>query len=142
LAPAQRWSKPPTAFPTGRLAEAITMRRLETPEYQFALSEEPRIRELFERAVREPRGSPDVPRHVQALHDCICSFVRRAKSDGRHVETVIVALKDIMGVPDRPNRVFREEEDTPTNVLLVRRVVRWCITEYYGSGDDVPLRDG
>jgi hypothetical protein len=117
------------------------MRRLETPEYQFALSEEPRIRELFERAAREPRGSPDVSQHVQALHDGICSFVRRAKSEGRQVETVIVALKDIMGVPDRPNRSFREEEDTPTNVLLVRRVVRWCIREYYGPGDDVSLRD-
>jgi hypothetical protein len=46
-----------------------------------------------------------------------------------------------MGVPDRPNRIFREEEDTPPNVLLVRRVVRWCITEYYGGGDDAPLRD-
>ena len=60
----------------------------------------------------------------------------------RNVETVIIALKAIMGVPDRPNRVFREEEDTPPNVLVMRRVVNWCITEYYGSGDDVPLRDG
>jgi hypothetical protein len=140
LAPARRCNEPPTAFPTGRLAEAITMRRLETPEYQFALSEEPRLRELFERAAREPRGSPDV--HVRALRDGVCSFVRRARSEGRHVETVIIALKAIMGVPDRPNRVFREEEDTPPNVLLVRRVVRWCITEYYGAGDDVRLTDG
>jgi hypothetical protein len=117
------------------------MRRLETPEYQFALSEEPRLRELFERAAREPRGSPDVQEHVRALREGVCSFVRHAKSEGRHVETVIIALKAIMGVPDRPNRVFREEEDTPQNVLLVRRVVRWCITEYYGPGDDVSLRD-
>lgn len=118
------------------------MRRLETPEFQFALSEEPRLRELFDRALREPRGSPDAHEHVRALRDGVCSFVRRAKAEGRHVETVIIALKAIMGVPDRPNRVFREEEDTPPNVLVMRRVVNWCITEYYGSGDDVPLRDG
>ena len=116
------------------------MRRLETPEYEFALSEEPRLRELFDRALREPRGSPDVQEHVRALRDAVCGFVRHAKADGRHIETVIIALKGIMGVPDRPNRIFREEEDTPPNVLLVRRVVRWCITEYYGGGDDAPLR--
>ena len=115
------------------------MRRLETPDYQFALSDEPRLRELFERALRAPRGTTQAHDHVRALRDAVCIFVRRAKSDGRQVETVIVALKDIMGVPDRPNRIFRDEEDTPSNVLLVRRVVRWCITEYYGSGDDVAL---
>ena len=118
------------------------MRRLETPEYRFALSEEPRLRELFDRALRAPRGTEQAHDQVRALRDSICTFVRHAKSEGRHVETVIVALKDIMGVPDRPNRVFREEEDTPPNVLLVRRVVNWCIKEYYGAGDDVPLRDG
>ena len=117
------------------------MRRLETPEFQFALSEEPRLRELFDRALREPRGSPDAHEHVRALRDGVCGFVRRAKAEGRHVETVIIALKAIMGVPDRPNRVFREEEDTPPNVLVMRRVVNWCITEYYGSGDDVRLTD-
>lgn len=115
------------------------MRRLDTPEYRFALSEEPRLRELFERALRAPRGTPQAHDGVHALREAVCSFVRQAKSDGRQIETVIVALKDIMGVPDRPNRIFREEEDTPPNVLLIRRVVRWCITEYYG-GDDVPLR--
>jgi hypothetical protein len=118
------------------------MRRLETPQYRFALSEEPRLRELFERALTAPRGTTQAHDHVRELRDAVCGFVRRSKAEGRHVETVIVALKDIMGVPDRPNRAFREEEDTPPRVLLVRRVVRWCITEYYGAADDVSLRDG
>ena len=116
------------------------MRRLETPEYQFALRDEPRLRELFERVLREPPGTAR-EQHVAALREAVCEFARRGKSESRHVETVIVALKDIFGVPDRPNRVFREEQDTPPNVILLRRVVRWCIAEYYGSSDDVPLRD-
>jgi hypothetical protein len=114
------------------------MRRLETPEYQFALRDEPHLRELFERALRDARGSTH-DQHMIALRDGVCMLVRRAKAEGRHVETVIVALKDIFGVPDRPKRVFREDEGTPPNVLLLRHVVRWCIAEYFGP-DDVPLR--
>ncbi len=117
------------------------MRRLETPEYRFALIEERQLRELFERALREPRGTDQAHDQVRALRDGVCAFVRRARAEGRHIETVIVALKDIMGVPDRPNRLFREEEGTPSDVLLVRRIVRWCITEYYGAGEDAPLTD-
>lgn len=116
------------------------MRRLETPQYAFALRDEPRLRELFERVLREPRrGQQD--QHMLALRDGVCSLVQRARADGRHVETVIVALKDIFGVPDRPNRAFRDEEDTPPNVLIVRRVVRWCIHEYYGKESDVPASE-
>jgi hypothetical protein len=116
------------------------MRRLETPDYSFALNDEPRLRELFERVLREPRG-PRQDQHLAALHDDVCSLVRRAKADGRHVETIIVALKDIFGVPDRPKRVFRDDDDTPPNIVLLRRIVRWCIKEYYGPGADVPLTD-
>ena len=111
------------------------MRRLETPEYQFALRDEAHLRALFERVVREPRGESQKA-HTQALHDGVCSFVQRAKADGRQVETIIVALKDIFAVPDRPNRAFREDDDMPPAVLLVRRVVRWCIQEYYGAARD------
>jgi hypothetical protein len=112
------------------------MRRLETPQYQFALRDEAQLRGLFERALREPRGAaPDSHADV-ALRDGVCSFVQRARADGRQVETVIVALKDILGVPDRPNRAFRGDEDTPSNVVLARRVVRWCIHEYYGKTAD------
>jgi hypothetical protein len=116
------------------------MRRLETPPYEFALRDEPRLRELFERALRQPRGNAQDQRML-ALRDGVCDLVHRAKAEGRQVETVIVALKDIFGVPDRPNRAFRDEEDTPPNVLLARRVVRWCILEYYGPVTDVPLTD-
>jgi hypothetical protein len=113
------------------------MRRLETPQYQFALRDEPRLRELFERVLREPKGSRQ-EQQVSALRDAVCELVARGKTEGRHVETIIVALKDIFGIPDRPNRAFRIEEDTPPNVLLLRRVVDWCIKEYYGPGTDVP----
>jgi CRISPR/Cas system CSM-associated protein Csm3 (group 7 of RAMP superfamily) len=116
------------------------MRRLETPQYQFALRDEGHLRSLFERVLREPRGAAQES-HTLALHEGVCSLVQRAKAEGRHVETVIVALKDIFGVPDRPNRAFRGDEDTPPNVQLVRRVVRWCIHEYYGPGTDVPVTE-
>jgi hypothetical protein len=112
------------------------MRRLETPQYQFALRDAEHLRGLFERALREPRGAPQEPNALAALRDGVCTFVHRAKADGRQVETVIVALKAIFSVPDRPNRAFTGEEDTPPNVLLARRVVRWCIHEYYGPKTD------
>lgn len=105
------------------------MRRLETPQYQFALRDEAQLRAVFERALREPRGGSQ--EHQTALRDAICDFVRRARTDGRQVETIIVALKDIMGVPDRPSRFPREDEDMPPAVLLARRSINWCIKEYY-----------
>ena len=107
------------------------MRRLETPPYQFALRDEARLRELFERALREPRSGPRDA--LAALRDGVGDFVRRSRADGRQIETIIVALKDIFGVPDRPLKTFRDEADTPSAVLLMRRVVRWCIEEYYGG---------
>jgi hypothetical protein len=116
------------------------MRRLETPPYQFALQDEAPLRALFERALREPRG-PAKEQHTRALHDAVRDFVRRARADGRQCETIIVALKEIFGVPDRPNRAFREDDDMPPAVLLVRRVVRWCINEYYGPETDVPAKE-
>ena len=112
------------------------MRRLETPEYEFALRDAARLRDLFERALREPRGPAKESSALTTLRDDVCTFVQRAKADGRQVETVIVALKAIFGVPDRPNRAFSGDEDTPPNVLLARRVVRWCIHEYYGRKTD------
>lgn len=112
------------------------MRRLDTPEYQFALRDAKDLRGLFERALREPRGAPPESNALTGLRDGVCTFVQRAKAEGRQVETVIVALKAIFSVPDRPNRVFGGEEDTPPNVLLARRVVRWCIQEYYGPRTD------
>ena len=111
------------------------MRRLETPQYQFALRDEAQLRALFDRVLREPRGSTQES-HALALRDGVCRLVRRAKSEGRHVETVIVALKDIFAVPDRPNRAFSGDQDLPPNVVLARRVLRWCIHEYYGPKTD------
>lgn len=105
------------------------MRRLETPPYRFALPQEAKLRLLFERARQAPNGIEE----QEALRDGVCSLVKRAKDDGRQVETVIVALKDIFGLPDRPNRPFRDDENAPPATVLVRRVVRWCIEEYYGQ---------
>jgi len=116
--------------------EAVAIRRLETPPYEFALRDEPRLRALFERVLGEPPGGSRET-HALALHGAVCDLVRRAKGAGLQVETVIVALKDIFGVPDRPNRSLRGDEDAPPRVLLVRRVIRWCIQEYYGPGTDV-----
>ena len=111
------------------------MRRLETPPYEFALRDEPHLRALFERVLREPAaGSQET--HVVALRNAVCDLVRRGKAGGLQVETVIVALKDIFGVPDRPNRSLRGDEGTPPRILVVRRAVRWCIQEYYGSGTE------
>jgi hypothetical protein len=115
------------------------MRRLETPQYQFALRDEAHLRALFERALREPRSGAQEAHG--ALREGVHRLVQRAKAEGRQVETIIVALKDIFGVPDRPNRAFRGDEDTPPAVLLTRRVVRWCILEYYGPESDVPVTD-
>ncbi len=112
------------------------MRRLETPQYRFALQDEARLRDLFERVLREPRGRSKEAE--AALRDGVCDLVRRAKGEGHQVETVIVALKDIFGLRDRPNRSFAGDEDTPPPVLLARRVVRWCIQEYYGPATDLP----
>ena len=112
------------------------MRRLDTPEFQFARRDAPQLRGLFDRVLRESRGTAQESNVLAMLHDTVCSFVQRAKSEGRQVETVIVALKAIFGVPDRPNRAFTDDEDMPPNVVLARRVVRWCIHEYYGPGRD------
>jgi hypothetical protein len=107
------------------------MRRLETPQYEFALRDEAHIRGLFDRALRASRSeSADAQ---AALRDGVCSFVRRARADSRQVETIMVALKDILGVPDRPSRSLRGDEDAPPAVLLARRVIRWCISEYYAE---------
>jgi hypothetical protein len=105
------------------------MRRLETPQYQFALRDEAHLRALFERALREPRGGTQEPN--TALREGVCAFVRRARDEGHQVETIIVALKDIMGVPDRPSRFPREDDEMPPAVLLARRAINWCIKEYY-----------
>jgi hypothetical protein len=112
------------------------MRRLDTPEYEFALRDEVHLRALFERALREPRDATAEPHAITALREGVCGFVQRSKADGRQVETVIVALKAILSVPDRPSRAFGGDEDMPPNVLLARRVVRWCILEYYGPRTD------
>jgi hypothetical protein len=110
------------------------MRRLETPPYEFALQDEAQLRALFERVLREPpAGSQET--HVVALRTAVCALVRRGKETGLQIETVIVALKDIFGVHDRPSRSLRGEDGAPPHVALVRRVVRWCIEEYYGTGD-------
>ena len=107
------------------------MRRLETPQYQFALREEAHIRGLFDRALRASRS--EAPDAQAALHDGVCSFVRRARNEDHQVETIIVALKDILSVPDRPSRSLHGDEDAPPAVLLARRVIRWCIDEYYAE---------
>jgi hypothetical protein len=116
------------------------MRRLDTPQYQFALRDEVHLRGLFNRVLREPRGSSQES-HMLALRDGVCSFVNHARTDGQQVETIIIALKDIFGIPDRPNRAYTDDEDTPAPVLLSRRVVRWCIREYYGAESDVPVAE-
>ena len=113
------------------------MRRLETPPYRFALQDEARLRALFERVLRESRDGGSNAAEG-ALYEGVCALVQRAKAEGRQVETVIVALKDIFGLRDRPNRSFGGDEDTPPPVLLARRVLRWCIVEYYGPATDVP----
>ena len=118
------------------------MRRLETPQYNFALRDERHLRSLFERAQREPRGSSSQEAAQAALREAVCALVRRAKADGRQVETIIVALKDIFGVPDRPSHSLLGDEDTPTPVRLVRCVVTWCIHEYYGAETDAALARG
>ena len=111
------------------------MRRLETPPYEFALADEPQLRALFERVLREPPAESQET-HVVALRNAVCALVRRAKAGGLQVETVIVALKDIFAVPDRPSRSLRGDEDAPPQTVLLRRVVRWCIQEYYREGSD------
>ncbi len=125
------------ALPTVRqFAEADAVRRLETPPYEFALPDEPHLRALFEQVLREPpAGSQET--HVVALRNSVCDLVRRGRKAGVQVETVIVALKDIFGVPDRPSRSLRGDEDSPSQLVLLRRVIRWCILEYYGPEGDV-----
>lgn len=109
------------------------MRRLETPPYEFALADEPQLRALFERVLQElPAGSQET--HIVALRNAVCTLVRRAKEAGLQVETVIVALKDIFGVSDRPSRSLRGDDDAPPPRVLLRRVIRWCIQEYYSEG--------
>ena len=111
------------------------MRRLTTPPYEFALPDEPHLRELFQRVLREPPGASREA-HVAALHDAVCGLVRRGKDAAVQVETVIVALKDIFGLPDRRKRSLSTDDDDPQDELL-RRIVRWCIQEYYGPGTEV-----
>jgi hypothetical protein len=110
------------------------MRRLETPPYEFALSHETRLRGLFELTLRDRRNQDA---NEVALRDAVCSLVRRAKDEGRQVETVIVALKDILGLTDRPRRTLGGDDDLPPAALLARRLVTWCIQEYYGVGPRV-----
>ena len=113
------------------------MRRLETPQYSFALRDEPHLRALFDRALQQPRPGSQDPR--VELRNAVSAFVRRSRAEGQQVETIIVAIKDIMGVPDRPSRSLAGDDDAPAALLLARRVVTWCIQDYYGPSGDVPV---
>ena len=113
------------------------MRRLDTPPYEFAVPHETRLRGLFERTLRDPRREEA---NLAAFRDAVCTLVRLAKADGHQVETVIIALKEILGVSARPLRTLGGDEDLPPSVLLTQRAVRWCIEEYYGR-DGGGLRD-
>ena len=107
------------------------MRRLDTPPYAFALREEVRLRGLFDRALRESVDSSGGGHSL--LRDAVCEFVRQARTDGHQVETVIVALKEIFAMPDRPRSAIGDE-DSPPPTLLARRAIGWCISEYYSDG--------
>ena len=105
------------------------MRRLDTPPYEFAVPHETRLRGLFERTLRDRRNEEA---NLGAFRDAVCKLVAQAKAEGQHVETVIIALKEILGVSARPVRTLGGDDDLPPSVLLARRAVRWCIEEYYG----------
>jgi hypothetical protein len=108
------------------------MRRLDTPPYEFAVPHETLLRGLFERALRDRQ---DDEANLAAFRGAVCTLVRLAKANGHHVETVIIALKEILGVSARPLRTLGGDEDLPPSALLARRAVRWCIEEYYGQED-------
>ena len=119
--------------PRRRLGKEAVLRRLDTPPFAFALREEARLRGLFDRALLDEQRQPADAAHA-VLRDAVCAFVLRAKSEGHQIETVIVALKEIFAVSDRPSRSLVGDDDAPPQVLLARRVVRWCIGEYFDDG--------
>jgi len=71
------------------------------------------------------RGAGSFLHRDGELHAAICEYVHSLKGAGVPPEAVIVAVKGVAGRAGLPH--FGVPEDT----LLIERVVRWCIEEYY-----------
>lgn len=64
------------------------------------------------------------PFDEEAVHDCVCTYVRAERDRGRTSSDVIVALTDLV----------EQEGLTSRSVCqaLTRQVIPWCVAAYYG----------
>ncbi|GAC1653381.1 MAG: hypothetical protein NVS4B3_16430 [Gemmatimonadaceae bacterium] len=113
--------------PTLALPRTATVRRLDTPPYQFALPDEQPIRGLFDRALDSDEGARI------ALYDAVGRLVTHAKRDQVPIERVLVALKEIVRATQRPGRAHSAQAEPPPELALLGGLVRWAIEYYYGS---------
>jgi len=64
------------------------------------------------------------PFDEESVHDCVCTYVRAERDDGRSASDVIVALSELVERPGGASAAVRHR--------LTRRVIPWCVEAYFG----------
>ena len=64
------------------------------------------------------------PFDEETVHDCVCTYVRAERDDGRSASDVIVALSELVERPGGASAAVRHR--------LTRRVIPWCVEAYFG----------
>ena len=70
------------------------------------------------------------PFDEETVHDCVCTYVRAERDDGRSASDVIVALSELVERPGGASAAVRHR--------LTRRVIPWCVEAYFGSAEGAP----
>jgi hypothetical protein len=65
------------------------------------------------------------PFDEESVHDCVCTYVRAERDNGRSAGDVIVALSALVERPGGASAAVRH--------TLTRRVIPWCVEAYFGS---------
>ena len=70
-------------------------------------------------------GTEGFKEKVDELRSSLCDYVQTLKEAGLPAEAVVIAVKGLAARAGLPHSGVRAD------TLLVERVVRWCIEEYY-----------
>jgi hypothetical protein len=65
------------------------------------------------------------PFDEESVHDCVCTYVRAERDNGRSASDVIVALSELVERPGGASTAVRH--------TLTRRVIPWCVEAYFGT---------
>src|SRR5690348_6554916 len=65
------------------------------------------------------------PFDEESVHDCVCTYVRAERNQGRSRSEVILALTDLVEQQGMATASARQ--------ALTRRVIPWCVDAYFGG---------